>query len=102
MQNPHEGEALPDLILRLVIGQVIESLQHEDFEHEHGIKWRTAALLPLRAAQPRLQRLAKALSRNVVSEAFQGIALLTEGRVTVGEIKQKSPVGGVSTWCIPP
>ncbi|RMH31819.1 MAG: hypothetical protein D6690_15235, partial [Nitrospirae bacterium] len=39
------------------------------------------------------QRLAKALSRNVVSEAFQGIALLTEGRVTVGEIKKAQLVG---------
>ena len=47
-QEPHEGQSIADLIFGLVIGQIIEALEDEDFEHQHGIKRGTASLRPLR------------------------------------------------------
>ena len=54
-QEPHEGQTVTDLVLSLLIGQVIQGLQDEDFEHQHGIKgggdrlvsaWSGEALVP--------------------------------------------------------
>ena len=63
-QKPHEGQTVTDLIFSLIIGQVIEGLQDKDFEHEHGIKGGTAALLPLGAAEDRLESRTTCFSRN--------------------------------------
>jgi hypothetical protein len=70
LQKAHEGEAVSDLILRLVIRQVIESLEHQNFEHEYGIKLGAATFVPRGAPQAFLQKLAKSVPRYVLGEAL--------------------------------
>ncbi len=79
----HEGEPIPNLIFRLVIGQVIQGLQDQDFEHEHRIKRWTASLRTLGATQALLQRLAKAGPGDVCGELFSRIPFLSEGIVAI-------------------
>lgn len=43
-QEALERQAVLDLELRPFVRQRVERLEHEDFEHEHGVEWRTPAL----------------------------------------------------------
>lgn len=50
-QESHEGQTVTNLVLGLIIGQVVQGLQDENREHQHGIKGGTAALFPRGAAK---------------------------------------------------
>jgi hypothetical protein len=49
-QKSHEGQTGANLRLGLIIGQVVEGLQDENFEHEYGIKGRASTFISLGAA----------------------------------------------------
>ena len=46
-EEAFEAGAVEDLLLGGVVTEAVEPLQHEDFEHEHGVKGRLAAFLPV-------------------------------------------------------
>jgi len=48
-QESHEGQPGTDLIFGLVIRQIIEGLEDERFEHQHGIKGWPSPFFPLGA-----------------------------------------------------
>ena len=59
--KPHERQAVPDLELRLVIGQVVQRLQHQRLEHQHAVIRRAAALGSIRSLQRLLKPVAQRL-----------------------------------------
>lgn len=69
-QEAYKGEAVTNLMLRLVIGQIKEGLQHEKFEHQYHIIWGPAALRKVGAPQGLLQSRAKAGPGDVMRETF--------------------------------
>ncbi len=52
-EKTHEGEAVADLKLGLVVGERVERLEDQNFEHQHGVIGRATALHAIRALQRR-------------------------------------------------
>jgi len=92
-QEPHEGQAVVDLKRGLIIGQVVEGLQNEDFEHEHGIKGGATALLPFGAAEHGGQGGTKCHPGYMSGKRFSGIPLVTQSLIASGEIKKTELAG---------
>ena len=75
--------AVEDLLLGGVVAQAVEFLQHEDFEHEHGVERRLASLAPVArgVASELFEQRAEALPRDEVAQfqdagGFSGHRLL--------------------------
>ncbi len=71
----HEGQPVANLIFHLVIGQVIASLEREDFEHEDGIIRRPASLRAFGATQALLLWFPNAGQEDVSGKLSQGTPL---------------------------
>ena len=74
-----KARAVEDLLLRGVVAQAVELLQHEDFEHEHGVEGGLAALLPI--------------ARGVAGEVFEQRAEALPGD-EVAQLEDAAGLGG--------
>src|SRR6516165_1127915 len=90
-EKPHEREPVADLVFDLLVGQVIERLQHQNLKHHHCIERLAAGVaLPLLGRRPdyRLDVRAEALEWNDAVKGFQRIPLGTDRLKTLVEIEK--------------
>ena len=88
VEEAHERQPVADLELRLVVGEVIERLQHQDLEHQHAIVRRTPAAGPVAAVQRLLQAVSERLERHDLLQPNQWIARFRQHRIPIVEIKE--------------
>ena len=88
-KKAHEREAIADKVFHVFIGQIVERLQHQDLEHQHGVEGLATGLaLPLFAREPdyRLDLATEALEGNDRLKRLQRIALGANCLETLVEI----------------
>ncbi len=88
VDEAHERQPVADLELRLVVGEVVERLPHQDLEHQHAIVRRTPAAGPVAAVQRLLQALSARLERHDLLQSNQWIARFRQHRIPIVEIKE--------------
>jgi hypothetical protein len=74
-QKAHKGQPITDLIFHLIIGELMEGLEHEDFEHDERHQRPAASFAPIGALQGLGKRGLKFFSRNQGHQAFQRISM---------------------------
>ena len=73
---------------RLVVGEVVERLQHQDLEHQHAIVRRTPAAGPVAPVQRLLQSVAERLERHDLLQPNQRVTRFRQRRIPIVEIKE--------------
>lgn len=105
-EEAFKAGAIEDLLLGGVVAQTVEPLQHEDFEHEHGVEGRLVALLPVACgvAGEFFEQRTEALPGNDITQledagAFGGHGLLVlDGAEAFGlAVAFHAPSHGAST-----
>ena len=89
-EKPHESQAVIYLVLRLVVTEIIQPLEEQNFEHEDAVKGRSAAWafgLSPGFFQSRFNDGAKHLPVNNAVDALQSVAHLAEPSQTVIYVK---------------
>jgi hypothetical protein len=71
-QKPHERQAVANLVFRLVVGQIVQRLQHQNLKHQNVVERRAASGVAVFALQCLLQRLAEILPRIIVRNPSSG------------------------------
>ena len=88
VEEAHERQPVADLELRLVVGEVVERLQHQDLEHQHAIVRRAPAAGPVVAVQRLLQPVAERLERHDLLQSNQRVTRFRQRRIPIVEIKE--------------
>ena len=94
-QEAHEGEAVADLELGLVVREIVERLQHQNLEHQHRIVGRATALATIGAAQRSQKRLAEEPELHQRANPLQRITRGRQNLVAMIEIEETTLTGHV-------
>ena len=102
-EKAHEGQPVLDQELRVIVGQRMHRLKHQDFEHQNVIEGRPVATGPVRPRHSRLHRGAEYLEIDETLYALQIVALggkLREPLININE--PRSPLRDIRspivTW----
>ncbi len=87
-KKAHEAQPVADLKLRLVVGEIVKRLQHQNFEHQHRVIGRSAALGPIGPLQRFGERLAKELEIDHRTEPLQRVTTRAQLRQTLVQIEK--------------
>jgi hypothetical protein len=72
----------------LLVGKTVESLQHQNVEHQHGIVGRASAAAAVRPHRRHIQHRTEDLEVDHGREALQWVTGRREGRVPLVHIKE--------------
>jgi hypothetical protein len=103
-EKPHEGELIAKLVFRLIVGEILERLQHQRFEdHTSSQGLRPAAFL-LALAQPavdqrRLQLRPKGLPWNQRRDGNQRVMFGVQPLIASGQIEETTPAFSAWEFC---
>lgn len=87
-QKAHEREPVPDLVLNLIVGQVVQRLQDQDLEHQQGIIGLAPGVGLALFLVHRLQHGDKLLPRDRTLQVLKWIAQLAQLREAFVDIEE--------------
>lgn len=87
-QKPHEGQPILDDELGLIVGEIVERLEHQDLEHQYCWKRRTPAFRSIRSLQRLGQWLLEHRPRDDAVQLLERIAHSAQPLVALVQIKE--------------